>query len=191
MQVSLNDKSTGINPKIASYVLNDLWEELLMKNGACWARVVSDSMYPVIRRGNQVLVEKAFLDKIRFGDIVVFKRGGMLTIHRSIGRREIGGRYHFLEKGDANLQAKLIRAKSIIGRVTLIRTIGGPLRVIHGSGRWLQLALACISYTSFHLWTILRHCLARGGRTSRRRHYGVVYKKFFASLHRIAIQIFL
>ena len=62
-----------------------MWEELLMKHETCWARVISDSMYPAIRRGDQVLEERAPLDKARFGDIIVFRRNRTATLPVEIG----------------------------------------------------------------------------------------------------------
>jgi signal peptidase I len=165
MQVLSDSESASIRDEVTSCLLNDLWEELLIKHGTCWARVVSDSMYPTIWRDAHVLVERARPDKVRFGDIIVFRRNGSLTIHRVIGKRKFGGECHFLEKGDANLQSSLVPATDIIGRVTIIRNAGKSLPTISGSGRLFQLTLACISYTSLQLRTVLKYCLTWGGHT--------------------------
>ena len=172
-------------------VFNELWEELLIKHGTCWAKVVSDSMYPVIKRGNQVLVEKADPDQVRFGDIVVFRRSGTLVTHRVIGKSKLGGEYHLLEKGDANLQSTLVPVKDVIGRITAIRNTVKTLPIISGPGRLLQLILACISYTSVKIWAILRFCGTGLRRTSHRRQYGAVYHSSFSLLRRIALRLFL
>ncbi len=179
--------SIGMTPS----VLNDLWEQLLIKHGRCWARVVSDSMYPTIRRGNRVLVEMASPDQVRFGDIVVFRRNGTLTVHRIIAKRKVIGECHFLEKGDASLQSSLVAAEDILGRVTSIRNSGKPLPTISGYGRLLQLALACISYTSLQVHAPLKYCLTRGRRTSQKHRYGPVYNRFFHLLYRIVLRLFL
>ena len=153
---------------------SELWEELLVKHGTCWARVVSNSMYPTIKRDDQVLVEKALPEKIRFGDIVVFRRNGMLVIHRIIGKCKSGGEQHFLEKGDANHQSTFVPAKDIIGRVTIIKNADKAVPIISGAGRLLQLIFACISYTSLKLWAMLIYCYRRVRRIlhSRRRYGG-------------------
>jgi signal peptidase I len=176
---------------VTSCVLNDLWEELVIKHGTCWAKVVSNSMYPMIRRDDQVLVERIYSESVRFGDIVVFRKDGRLTVHRVIGKREVGGEYHFLEKGDANLQSSLVPAKEIVGRVTIIKNKGKTLPVISGSGRLLQLTLACISYTSLQLRAMLKYRLVWGRHTSHKHRYYVVYKRFFFLLYRIALGLFL
>lgn len=187
----LTGYSKSYVPKVTTYVLNDLWEELVMKHGTCWARVVSNSMYPVIRQDDQVLVERVRPDKVRFGDIVVFRQDERLTVHRVIGKREVGGEYHFLEKGDASLQSSLVPAKEVIGRVTIIRNHGKTIPVISGSGRLLQLTLSCISYTSLQLRAMLKHRPARGRHTSQEHLYVAAYNRFFSLLHRIALLLFL
>jgi signal peptidase I len=177
----------NIKLDIHSYLLNNLWEESLNKLGACWAKVVSDSMDPVIKQGDQVLVEVIRPERVRFGDIVVFKSNRVLIIHRVIGKRKVRKECHFIEKGDANLKSSIIPAKDIVGRITIIKNATKTVSTTSRSGRLLQLMLACISYISLRLYIILRYCLRRG--RSSHLHYGAVYNKFFHLLRRI-LQLF-
>jgi signal peptidase I len=186
----LTDYSISCVPKVTSCILNDLWEELVIKHGTCRARVVSNSMYPVIRRGDQVLVERARPDKVRFGDIVVFRQDEKLTVHRVIGKRKVGDEYHFQEKGDASLQSSLVPPKGIIGRVVNIRKQDKTILVISGPGRLLQLILACISCTSLWLSVTLKKRLVWKGHISHRHRYYTAYRRIIILLNRIALGIF-
>ena len=176
-----------MKPEITTSALNDLWEALVTKNGTCWAKVVSRSMYPTIKIGDQVLVEKVRPDEVRFGDIIVFRQNRRLVIHRVIGKSEHGGQFHFLEKGDANLQSSLVSAEDIIGKVIIIRSQARTLNTTSGVGRLLQLILACISYSSVYLRRIFK------GRFVREKpvfYYSTMYNDFFLLLQRITLRLF-
>lgn len=176
--------------KLPAPVLNELWEELLIQHTTCWARVVSNSMYPLIERGDQVLVERAILHKVHFGDIAVFRRNGTLMTHRVLRKCKFNGEYHFLEKGDATLQSSLVPAKNIIGWVIAIRNSGKTILTMSGSGRRLQLTLACISYASLHLWVMLEYCLTLGRRVTYQPRGGAAFNRFHSLLYRITLWFF-
>ena len=178
----------GADPKTQAPLLNELWEELLKEQGTCWGKVISDSMRPLVQRGDRVLVEKAFPDKVRFGDIAVFRRNGQLIIHRVLGKREFIGKHHFLEKGDAILHTSLVPANNIIGRVSVIKNSDRTIRTLSGSGRICQLTLACISYTSLWLWRVLEYCLTRGERAAYNHRWETAYHRFFSLLRRIVVR---
>jgi signal peptidase I len=166
----------GITPT----TLNELWEKLLAKHGACWGKIASNSMHPLMRAGDRVFIENISREKVRFGDMVVFNRGGQLIIHRVLGRRVIDRQRYILEKGDATLRSSLVPASSIIGRVSLITRSKGTSGVLSGRGRVAQLMLAAVSYTSIYLWAVLGHGLARRWQ----RHYS----GFFWLLRLLIIQ---
>jgi signal peptidase I len=177
-------------PTVNLCVLNDLWEELVTKNGMCWARVVSNSMYPTIRRNDKVLVERIGSANLRFGDIMVFKKDRSLIIHRVIGKRKVGGEHHFQEKGDAILQSSLVPPAEIIGRVINIKNQDKTILVISGAGRVLQLILACISYTSLYINVILKKILIWRRHISHQHRYDVAHRKIVFLLYRIASGLF-
>jgi signal peptidase I len=180
----------GATSKVPAPVLNELWEELLIEHGRCPSRVISNSMYPVIKRGDRVLVESARSDKVRFGDIIVFKKNGKLLTHRALGKRELNGQYHLLEKGDANLVYTFIPAHRVIGRVTVISNSGRNFQTISGTGRLLQLILACISFSSLRLWAALEYCLTKGKRNTYRPRYGAAYRRILILLYRTILRLF-
>jgi len=173
--------------KVPTTILNELWEQLLSENGECWGRVISNSMHPILNIGDQVLVEKVFIDNVRSADIVVFKRNGKLTIHRVLGKQNFGEESYFLEKGDATHLASFIPAKSVIGRVRVIKKKYRTIHTISGGGRILQLLFSYISYTSMKFWLILEFCLTRGRRTTCQPRYPELYNKFFSLFNRLIL----
>lgn len=177
--------------KVPVPVLNDLWEKLLIEHETCWASVVSNSMSPMIKQGYQVLVEKAHADALRFGDIVVFRRPGNLMIHRILGQREFGGARYFLENGDANLHSSLVPGENIIGRVVVIRNSSKTFKTISGSGRLLQLTLACISYSSLRLLAALDHCSILGRSLASNHRFIMFYDRSFSLLRRTVLRLVL
>ncbi len=65
-------------------------------------RIVSESMRPALRAGDDVLVSKVDWRRLRAGDIVLCDTGRVLVAHRLLGIRRRGGEPELLTKGDAN-----------------------------------------------------------------------------------------
>jgi signal peptidase I len=147
-------------------------------------------MYPTIRRDDQVLVERTCSDNLRFGDIIVFKKYERLIVHRVIGKRKVEGEYYFREKGDASLQSSLVPPKEIIGRVVNIRQQDKTILVISGTGRLLQLIMACISNASLWLSMTLKNHLVWKRHISRKHRYNVAYMRTIFLLYRITLGLF-
>jgi signal peptidase I len=82
--------------------------------------VIGDCMEPTIRKGAKVIVDPS-LENIAPGDIVVFKNGGHLTVHRVVQLIESEGRRGFLTKGDRNNYCDLpVQEESVLGRVVFV-----------------------------------------------------------------------
>jgi signal peptidase I len=175
---------------VSSLILNELWEELLYKEGVRWGMVISNSMYPVIRRGNQVLVEKATAGDIRFGDIFVFKNNGSLVTHRMLGTRKVREQLYVVEKGDALLHADLVPVESIIGKVSTIRMRNGKIRKLTGANRLTSLILSAVSRISLSGWTVLEYCLSLGRGHFVHHRIRELYIKSFTFIRKLIITIF-
>lgn len=77
------EKDTQMAAKhINRAVANELWVQLCAARGTCWLPVLTDSMMPLLQPGDQVQVSRIVAEEIRFGDIVVFRRGDDLIVHR-------------------------------------------------------------------------------------------------------------
>jgi hypothetical protein len=113
----------------------------------------------------------------------------MLVTHRVLGKRRQKDRYYFLEKGDALLQASLIPADRIIGRVNAVKRQARPSSTVSFAGRILQLMLASISYISLRVWIVLEYSLTLGRRYSLGYRFKETYNKCFTILRNILVGI--
>ncbi len=77
----------------------DLWEELFQRKDEAWLKVLSDSMAPLLKIDDMVLLVKAKPKDVKVGTIIVFKGQGKLETHRVI-RIFKGAKLSFLQKGD-------------------------------------------------------------------------------------------
>ena len=79
--------------------------------------VISHSMYPVLNRGDLILVKEAAPEEIQVGTVVVFRHEGGLAVHRVV---KIDGET-IVTKGDANpKEDDPITYDDIVGRVPAI-----------------------------------------------------------------------
>lgn len=127
---------------ISEELLSDLREELFLKVGRQWARVVSGSMSPMIRPEDRVLIERVEPERVQLGDIIVFKSSGDWVAHRVVGRRRLRGELAFREKGDLNYSWGLVRAGDVLGRVSAVQRNGSTINLLSWRGRSVQVALA-------------------------------------------------
>ena len=89
----------------------------------------SDSMNPTYARGDAVIFEKASSGEIQIGDILVFKREGLLITHRVIAIEARDNTLYFTTQGDNNEKPDGFEtdASQVIGRVVLAgKYIGFP-----------------------------------------------------------------
>ena len=100
---------------------NAIWAELLEKSGQQWLPVLTGSMSPLIRPGDQVLVARTDIGRISIGDIVAFRYGDNIVVHRILKKQNTCGGICFKEKGDATYYSKLVPAENVIGRVTALK----------------------------------------------------------------------
>jgi signal peptidase I len=101
-------------------LLDEMWQEAY-KNRKCLSfQIASGSMSPFIERGNTVRVSRAEPSSIRIGDIVAFRHGQNVIVHRVIGRDWSNQRLIFRHRGDAGASSGKIKAQNIIGSVTAV-----------------------------------------------------------------------
>jgi len=92
--------------------------EALQSHSRVVLRVYGASMLPWVRRGDVVVIHNASPDTVRCGDVVLFRRGDRLYVHRIVEKRGLRRRARFLAKGDANPHADgIIGQEEILGRV--------------------------------------------------------------------------
>ncbi len=109
-------------------VLNDSIAECLLRGAMCRMTVTSDSMRPLLRAGDVVVVEQWPAQRVRCGDIIVFAKQGDICSHRCIRVFDEGEKVRYLTKGDATLMAdEIVAENDLIGKVSVIER--GALRL--------------------------------------------------------------
>ncbi len=65
--------------------------------------IASGSMKPEIQKGDVVIIENINDSKnLQVGQIIAYKYGDVLIVHRLVNKIEVNGEYYFYTKGDAN-----------------------------------------------------------------------------------------
>jgi signal peptidase I len=92
-----------------------------------------DSMYPAIRDGEAVTVERCAIDSLRIGDVVLAHARRGLTAHRVIRIRRQGEALQITTRGDNCFRSDPpFGAAELIGRVTSVtESIKGGKRLFH------------------------------------------------------------
>lgn len=92
--------------------------------------IASNSMLPIIKRGDIVVVEKTLFENIKIDDIIEYKLGSLSVIHRVIKiKTNSKGEILFVTKGDNNRTADsdYVTSKQYKGRIiNIVAKIGYP-----------------------------------------------------------------
>jgi len=95
-----------------------LWKEQDKRH---WIAITGNSMLPLLRDGDHVLVAHDDAH-IQVGDVIVFWQSKQLIVHRIIHIERMPTQLGFLTKGDnAVFCDPLVRADQVIGRVLAVR----------------------------------------------------------------------
>jgi signal peptidase I len=86
-----------------------------------WMQLTGQSMLPLLRAGDQMLVAHGCYD-LRRGDLPVFRRAGRLVVHRLIRIEQHPGGRRLITRGDNRLQCDApLQADELVGRVLCVR----------------------------------------------------------------------
>ena len=94
--------------------------------------IASGSMQPSINKGDLVLIEKIQdedFEKLKVGQVLAYKYGNIIVVHRIVNIINDKGDYYFYTKGDANntIDNYPITEDMVIGMINLkIPYIGYP-----------------------------------------------------------------
>lgn len=117
-----------LSPK-AQYFLTEMWQEAWERGRNLSFKVVSGSMRPMIEVGDVVKVSRTEPSGVRIGDIVAFKDGQNVVVHRVIGKTWANQQFSFRHRGDSGASSVRIPAQNLIGRVTVIEKEGHEIRL--------------------------------------------------------------
>jgi signal peptidase I len=103
----------------------DLLNGLIPYGGVIELPVLSGSMMPLIMPGKNIKIRSVSGNNVRVGDVIVFKDGKSLTMHRVLARIPFGSFALLYQKGDASQFGSWIRHERVVGIVTAIQDDAG------------------------------------------------------------------
>lgn len=89
-----------------------------------WLPVLSGSMGPLLIPGDKVLIRPCTWRNCRMGDLIVFRRGMSLMVHRILFIKKIFRKVLVFQKGDAMDRGGFIPSESIVGSCLLRKRNG-------------------------------------------------------------------
>lgn len=111
------EKKTRVDPALLDTAIQ-LWKTQDKRH---WIAVTGNSMLPLMRAGDQVLVVHN-CSHIQPGDVIVFWQSNQLIVHRVIRVEPTPATLRFLTKGDNGLAFDpMVSADQVIGKVLAVR----------------------------------------------------------------------
>lgn len=109
-------------PEALNSLTCDLVGEVVQTFGHARLRVTGTSMVPAVRPGDLLSIERATLNEISQGEIVLFAREDRLFAHRVVEKANGPHELHLITCGDRLLQNDPpVSATELFGRVTSIQ----------------------------------------------------------------------
>ena len=132
-------------------LIREMQEELFLKQGQGWFRIVSGSMQPLIDVHDRVLAVKTNPVEVKPGHIILFKNSQALVTHRVVKRIYENGNLFFLQRGDREGLAGMISAKSVLGKIVALEKNGLVLSLDQGRGRIIDTFLGIKNCTGYKI----------------------------------------
>lgn len=131
---------------IESHLVSELLEKSLIGRRHAFLTVISNSMEPMIKKGDEIKIVGATIEDISPGDVIALNIDNSLLAHRlwRLDNRE--GTIKLITRGDRlPVLDRPHLASDLIGLVVARRRQGRSLELEQGKGRWLNTQLARIS----------------------------------------------
>lgn len=132
--------------ELNAYVIADLLRESMARGEQPALTLTSNSMYPLLKVGDQIRIEPAAAAALQPGDVVTFINASdpsQLMTHRYWGSVQQNGRRVLMMRGDRPACFDPpCAAADLVGRVVARCRNGRDLNLESGSGRWLNRQLA-------------------------------------------------
>jgi len=110
--------------------LHDFVEALLDDALTIEIKMQGYSMFPTLKTGDTAHVEKCTTDKVKRGDILVFRHNSSFIAHRLINIQNENGKIHFLAKGDNNRHYDTLFAENeLVGKIISVNQNGNVKRL--------------------------------------------------------------
>ena len=101
-----------------------------------WWRPRGFSMEPAIRDGDRVLIAPVEPDRLRVGDVVKYRAGDELRMHRLVKTHSYAGDHLFVLRGDRGTSEDTVPAAAVIGRALAVERSGRVRRLDSATDRW-------------------------------------------------------
>ena len=115
---------------------------------------------PLIHPGDHVLINKVKAEHIGHGDIVVFRRGGSMIVHRVLKKLRTDKGICFIEKGDNARGRGIFNADNVIGRVTMVK---GSQKLFSLNSPFSRLTSRVLSVWLYGTTVIINKCRSAAG----------------------------
>ena len=102
-------------------LIASLFIQALREGQSLWFRVASNSMFPLLRKGDEVFIQPAQACEIRLGEIAAFETSSGLVIHRIISIQHTPTGMRLLQMSDVERLTSCVKEQAVVGRVISIR----------------------------------------------------------------------
>ncbi|MCI0396967.1 MAG: signal peptidase I [Chloroflexi bacterium] len=135
-------------------LLAELLRETMARGQLPFLTIASNSMAPLVRRGDQIGIAPARPEELQPGDVIVVMGQGELVTHRYWGCLEQNGRRRLVTRGDRQRHFdRPVAEASLVGRVVARRRQNRLLSLSEGPGRRLNHSLAGLARLDIRLFS--------------------------------------
>ncbi|MEA2014578.1 MAG: S24/S26 family peptidase [Thermodesulfobacteriota bacterium] len=125
----------------------EIWKE---KDRSLGLTVYGDSMRPLINPGDRISLRLMDAVLLKRGDIIAFREGNHLVVHRFIRKKMVNGTWMFCQKGDNLRGWSWLQEDRIVGKVESIRRQGRILCL----ERWYWLCINQMLGLAYFAWIV-------------------------------------
>ena len=141
-------------PDLEPELIVDLLRQSMEDGKTPSLNVISDSMSPMIRSGDQVQLAAVAHETLLPGDVVVFSGDVELTTHRFWGLTTVENENQLITKGDRPQHFdQLHDIDTLVGLVIGRRRNGRLLKLNEGAGQWLNIQLTRLAEIDIRLFS--------------------------------------
>ena len=122
----------------------ELWKQT---NKELCLTVYGNSMRPLITPGNRISLRLLDAVVLKRGDIIAFRVGDNVVVHRFIRKKLVSGKWLFCQKGDNLRGWSWIQEERILGKVNLIERPGRTLNLASWHWRCINHILGFVYFS--------------------------------------------
>jgi hypothetical protein len=117
-------------------LIASLFIQALREGQSLWFRVASNSMFPLLRKGDEVFIQPVQACEIRLGEIAAFETSSGLVIHRIISIQHTPSGMRLLQMSDVERLTSWVKEQAVVGRVVNIRRADKQIDLQSPIAKW-------------------------------------------------------